>query len=440
MSLYLDWTHNGLDSLNHLAPDDNINGVQCRRLRKELPVLPFLSLDFTPDLFTQLDSLQFIKKYKHLLILGIGGSALGPRALQKAFFSEQDLPNYSGPYIWVMDNIDALQFSATLGRLEPEQTLVVVISKSGGTVETMSQYFIVRQWLSARYPDSWQQHFVMITDSEKGFLRDEVRLHGICSLDVPFHLGGRFSVLSAVGLLPALFMGIDYRQLVAGALEVSKSLVNNPDLLPGHPAYLLASWATRLMGQAKNELIFFSYVPQLNLWGDWFAQLWAESLGKGGNGSMPLPAVGVTDQHSLLQMFLDGPQNKACLFLTTHMDTSLTIPGNLSQQWAWLADKPLADILRAEAEATRMSLVRRGMPLLNLHFDTVNEFTVGKMIMLLEAATMFAGWLLDINPLDQPAVEEGKILAKARLGAQGYDLERDAMRNFLNQALESTNL
>lgn len=441
----LDWTHawpekSCRSALGEKACHAGADAEKCphadtsrfvERLRKEVPSLPFLSLPFAEELAKQIDGFtDFFQSYKHMLVLGIGGSALGPRALQKAFFPQQDRPCHDGPWLWIADNVDPVGFQANLDALPVEDTLVVVISKSGGTIETISQYLLVLPWLQKSLPGTWQEHLFMITDEKKGFLRDETDKHFLRSLPVPDHLGGRYSVLSAVGLVPAAFMGMDWKALLAGAAEFGRPLADNPDLLPTHPAWKLAVWASHMSFSGFSQLLFFTYVPSWATFGPWFAQLWAESLGKQGKGTMPIPAVGVTDQHSLLQMFLDGPADKACLFLNSPAAAGPVLQGDLPHPWEWLKGIGIGDILNAEALATRMSLSQKGIPLVELSVPDTNEYTAGKMLMLLEAATVFTGWLLDIDPLDQPAVEEGKILAKARLGAPGSDDSR--LQAFLN--------
>ncbi len=394
------------------------------RLERDLPDLPFLTLPFAGDLARQITKhTEFFRSFRHMLVLGIGGSALGARALQKAFFPAQDRPGHEGPWLWIADNIHPAEFEAVLDRLPPNETLVVVVSKSGGTLETLAQYFLCLEWLQKRLIGTWQEHLFVVTDAQKGFLRDEIDRHFVRSLSVPEGLGGRYSALSAVGLVPAAFMGVDWAALLAGAAGVGRPLAQNPAGLGDHPAWKLARWAARLTRAGLDQLIFFCYSPAWAAFGPWFAQLWAESLGKNGKGSMPVPAVGVTDQHSLLQMFLDGPRDKGCLFITRKPDTRVPLPASLPEPWSWLGGSSLGDILAAETRATHMSLARRHMPLVNLDFADDAAHSAGQLMMLLEMTTVFTGWLLGIDPLDQPAVEEGKVLARGGLGAPGPEAE-----------------
>lgn len=394
--------------------------------------LPFITLPYRAALETELPKLmpRLSLGKKHMLLLGIGGSALGARALQKAFMPQQDWPGYAGPWLWIADNVDALALESWLAKLPPKETLAVVISKSGGTIETMAQYFIVRAWLEKELGDKWRESVLAITDAESGALRQEALEKNLVTLPVPEHLGGRFSVLSAVGMVPAYFCGLDWQAVLAGAASVFSPIASNPQSLAMHQAWKLALWAKKLMDEEYSQLIFFTYIPAWSYFGVWFAQLWAESLGKKGRGSMPLPATGVTDQHSLLQMFLDGPKDKGCLFLEGQEQArGPRFTEDLPEQWAYLRGRTFGDLLDAEAVGTLGAFAANDIPLVRIS-QAVNEYSAGALMALLELTTFFTGLLLDIDPLDQPAVEYGKRLANARLGAAGYSKEEQDLDAF----------
>ena len=405
------------------------------RLAEELDLglLPFLRMGYVETLKKDMPALVAqARKYKHMLLLGIGGSALGARAMQKAFAPDQDLPGHGGEdgrELWIADNVCPVTLGNWFVELDPEQTVVVTISKSGGTIETISQYFLAKTWLRKSLGEAWKDHMIVVTDQEKGFLREEARSHGLGSLEVPDNLGGRYSALSAVGLLPAAFLGIDWEGLLEGASAVARPLVDNPASIKDHPSFALACWAKALEEYGYHDLIFFCYEPLFATYGPWFAQLWAESLGKEGLGTQPVPATGVTDQHSVNQMFLDGLRNKACLFVTSkNRIGGPTFPHDLPAGWEFLAGKPFGALLEAEAMGTRMALTMHDVPLVHICLDDASECSGGRLMMLLEAATVFTGWLMGINPLDQPAVELGKRLANARLGKPGYPEEEASLK------------
>lgn len=433
----LEWSRaiNGRLTASSLAPYRVQHAIFGKRLAAELQAgeLPFLTLSYRKRLEEQLLALTpTLRTFKHMLVLGIGGSALGARALQHAFAPAQNGPNYQGPCLWIADNVCASTFEAWLAALNPAETVVVTISKSGGTIETLSQYFLVRQWLQDALGSAWNAHMVVVTDAKQGFLRQEAESNNLPSLEVPDFLGGRYSALSAVGLVPAAFLGIDWQALLDGAASVAQPLVDNPASIKDHPSFHLACWCYALEQAHYSQVIFFSYIPLWATFGPWFAQLWAESLGKEGKGTMPLAATGVTDQHSINQMFLDGPRDKACLFLTCpNLPQGRVFPDSLPEQWAWLRGKPFGALLEAEGLGTRMALAKTHTPLVNIDMGGITPFDAGAMMLLLEAATVFTGWLMNINPLDQPAVELGKRLANTRLGAPGYSEEAEDLKTFL---------
>ncbi len=409
----------------------------AERLRNETGrgILPFMTLPFRPALEKDIPAaIAKLAHCRHMLVLGIGGSALGARALQKAFAPGQDRPNHAGPWLWIADNVDADTLTALFDTLPPKETALVVISKSGGTIETLAQYFLARAWLRKNLGGDWKKQVVMVTDEKTGFLREEADKEGIISLPVPDYLGGRYSVFSAVGLVPAAFMGMDWRSLLDGASSVFAPLLADMSALSSHPAWKLAVWNRMLMEQGYSQLIFFSYIPLWSWLGAWFAQLWAESLGKEGKGSMPVPAVGVTDQHSVNQMFLDGPRDKGCFFVhSPALDKGPLFGTDVPEKWSWLKGRAFGDLLEAEGLGTRMALAEHNVPLVEFSFSSSDEHAAGKFMGLLELTTILTGWLLDINPIDQPAVELGKRLANAKLGAPGYPEESAALSAFLDR-------
>jgi glucose-6-phosphate isomerase len=434
----LDWTNASWERLPASVELRARAGEMAQKLAGEVAAgkLPFLATPFMAALEQDLAGLEagFLKRFEHMLLLGIGGSALGARALQKAFAPGQDLPGHTGKSLWIMDNVDASVLAAHLERLPADKTLVYVVSKSGDTIETIGQYFLVKDWLKAALPEAWKDHLLLNTDESKGYLRQEATTFGIRTLPVPDNLGGRYSAISAVGLVPAAFLGLDWRGLVRGFQAVAAPLAD-PKLdaakLGQHPSFEFAVWGKALMDAGYCELITFFYIPAWSSFADWFAQLWAESLGKDGMGSQPIPAVGATDQHSVNQMFLDGPRNKACLFVErAGGPKGLPFPADMPSIFDYLQGKRFGELLPAEALGTRMGLCLNQVPLVCLRLGQDDALAAGKMMALLGAATLLTGWLMGINPVDQPAVELGKRLAKARLGAAGLAEEKAALSAF----------
>lgn len=406
---------------------------ECIEKLQEEP-LPFTTLDFIPELFKELETYkEYFAQFDHLLLLGIGGSALGPHALQKAFSPQDKCILSSNPkqcpqkHLWVIDNVNSVHLAECLTQLPLEKTLVLTISKSGTTLETIVQYFICKEHFQKYFPNTWQKNFFVITDEKKGFLRKEVKENNFKSLPVPELLGGRFSIFCAVGLVPALFLGIDYKAFIQGAIDTKNeffaqcSAYVNDSKNPLPRLFELANFTYSTMQNGYDDLIFFNYIPKWSSLNDWFRQLWSESLGKNGKGSTPVIALGTIDQHSILQLFLDSKPNKAAIFLTSsvkNFNNHCTLSKNLPGEWQWLAGKNIADVLQAEAAATRQSMINHHIPLCSMDFEKTDEYAFGKVMWELCMTTILTAHFLDINPYDQPAVEESKKIAKETLSKQ----------------------
>jgi glucose-6-phosphate isomerase len=332
------------------------------------------------------------------------------------------------------DNIDPATFAALLERLPLQRTLWNVVTKSGGTAETCAQFLVVADRLEAALGAARARHHVVCTtDPAKGALRATAIARGYAAFDVPPSVGGRFSVLSAVGLLPAALAGLDVSGLLDGARRMRDRVV-----VPGlatNPALLLATLLHHHhVVRGRPIVVMMSYVDALYDTADWFRQLWAESLGKekatDGRtihvGPTPIAARGATDQHSQLQLYAEGPDDKAYLMIgAADRGGDIVIPkgalADSQSEFGYLAGRGLGELLDAELVGTRSSLVRRGRPVGRLTLARVSAEALGELLMLLEAATAFAGPLYDVDPFDQPGVEEAKRLAFAALGRPGYE-------------------
>jgi glucose-6-phosphate isomerase len=376
--------------------------------------------------------------FNDVVVLGIGGSALGTIALRSALASTRwnelsDEGRDFYPRLHVLDNVDPTTIAPLLDRLDLGSTLFIVISKSGSTAETMAQYLIVRGRLEAALQDGFQRHLVFITDPERGALRAIARAERIVSLDVPPNVGGRFSVLSAVGLLPAALIGIDVPALLDGAADMARRCEG--DALEQNPAgvFAMLQWLAD-MRLGLGIQVLMPYSDALRDMGDWFVQLWAESLGKLRYGTepvgpTPLAAVGATDQHSQVQLFMEGPRNKTVTFVAVgELACDLEIPKLHSdvRELGYLGGHRLGELLDAERRATAGALAKRGRPNMTITLDRVDAWHVGGLIMLLEMATIYAGALYGIDPLNQPGVELGKQFTYALLGrADAEDARRE---------------
>ena len=371
-------------------------------------------------------------KYDDVVILGIGGSALGPIALRTALrpsgwnmLDDKARDNY--PRLHVLDNVDPETIAALLGRLRLSRTLFIVTSKSGGTAETMAQFLIVHDRLVGEKLDV-TKHLVFVTDPKQGALRPLAERLKVPALDIPPNIGGRFSVLTPVGTLPAALMGIDVKSLLSGAGEMaqrceSADLTTNPA-----GVYAMLQWLADTQLR-KSIVVFMPYSDPLRDFADWFVQLWAESLGKKrpegtSVGSTPLAALGATDQHAQVQLFMEGPADKTVTFVAVReRPTDVKIPAAFPdvKELGYLAGHSLGELIEIEQRATAGALARRGRPNMTIHIDRVDAAHVGQMMMLLEIATAYVGQLYGIDAFNQPGVELGKQFAYALLGRPGAD-------------------
>jgi glucose-6-phosphate isomerase len=379
-------------------------------------------------------------KHECLLVIGIGGSALGTIALATAllpfYWNElSSAERQQRPRLYVLDNIDPDETAALLGRLDLERTLVNVISKSGGTAESMSSYLVVRERLEAKVgAAALKDHLVFTTDPVKGVLRAIGEPLGVPMFDLPSGVGGRFSVLSAVGLLPAALTGMDVRALLAGARDMADRVAeakgwDNPACSFAGVQYL----EDTVFGRRVS--VMMPYSARLREVADWYRQLWAESLGKATDrqgrpvqvGPLPVRALGATDQHSQLQLYSEGPDDKVITFLGVgEFSERVMIPSCLDACPAegalgYLSGHTLADLMWAEQKATAWALAQKGRPSLTITLPRVDAFSVGALLYLLEMAVAVAGELYDVDVFNQPGVELSKKATCALMGQPGCE-------------------
>ena len=401
--------------------------------------LGYAALPTNSDYVAQVRAL--VNRYRDettdLIVLGIGGSALGNIALQTALnpltYNLLSDRKRGGPRLFVLDNVDPCLVGDTLDLLgrRLNTTLVNVISKSGETAETASQFMILREMLRKRLGDGFAQRIVATTDTEKGTLHQIAKADGYAMLPVPGDVGGRFSVLSPVGLFSAAMCGIDIEELLAGAAAM-RVRTENPQMTE-NPASILAA-IKYVMFAAKNKPmhVMMPYSNRLYMLADWYRQLWAESLGKksdrGGKevftGPTPIKALGATDQHSQVQLYREGPNDKLTVFLEVEKHpTDVRVPDVFGDipGLAYLRKAKLSKLLNAEKIATEYALAVSKRPSVTIRFDGITPMSVGEFIYLYEFTTSLMGELLNINAYDQPAVELGKLATFALMGRDGYN-------------------
>ena len=381
------------------------------------------------------------ERFDAFVVLGIGGSALGPLAVHQALrhlrYNELSKEKRGGPKLYVEDNVDPERMASLLDVIDVKRTLFNVISKSGSTSETMAQFLIIIKQLKEAVGEKYADHVIVTTDAAKGNLILIAREAGMQTFYVPDGVGGRFSELCPVGLLCAAVCGIDIKELLTGAAYMDEICVEKD--VWKNPAYMMAALQVLAMETGHNISVMMPYADSLKYVADWYAQLWAESLGKkydleGGvvhRGQTPVKALGVTDQHSQVQLYTEGPFDKVVTFLgVDRYRDEVDIPHVYEhiRDISFLGGHTLEELIQTEQAATEYALLRSGHVNMRITLPEVNAFTVGELLYLLEMQTAFAGELLNVNAFDQPGVEEGKQAAYALLGKPGYEQKREQLR------------
>jgi glucose-6-phosphate isomerase len=356
--------------------------------------------------------------------IGIGGSALGPIALHRALNHPHHnrIPDRPGPRIHFSENTDPATLSAILDVADLDHTWVNVVTKSGSTAETMANFLVTRGALvEAVGEDATRERTIFTTDPEGGYLNRIAEREGTKRLTIPEDVGGRFSVLTPVGLLPAAVTGIDVDALLRGAAQCVDEVTGEG---AGHGAVLGAAYHY-LMDTAKgrNVRVMMTYADALERLAAWFVQLWAESLGKDGKGSTPHGAVGTTDQHSQVQLYMEGPQDKVIeIVKVEEHPRDLAIPeayGDL-EGVGYLGGHTLGELLNAECDATREALAEADRPNCAIVLGTLDAEHLGYVMQALEIQTAITGALYGVNPYNQPGVELGKQITYSKMGRPGY--------------------
>ena len=374
-------------------------------------------------------------RFENILVLGIGGSALGGIAVTEALLKpywnlltpEQ---RNNQPRIFFLDNIDPDSINSLLNILDLKKTLVNVITKSGSTAETMSQYMIVKDLLEKELGDDYRKNIVVTTDKNIGILKQLADQEGYKTFIVPDDVGGRFSVFSAVGLLPFALVGIDIDEITNGIKDMDLAL-KNLDIHENIAAQNALIHYLMDTKKGKNLSVMMPYSSRLKYVSDWYVQLWAESLGKEydkeGNrvniGPTPIKALGVTDQHSQIQLYNEGPNNKVINFIRVkEFDTTLEIPKIFEYTGiGYLGGKTINDLLNAEADSTRVALADYQRPTVTIIIPKINGYYVAQLLYMLEVQTAIAGELYNIDTFNQPGVEQAKNYTYALMGRSGYE-------------------
>lgn len=351
--------------------------------------------------------------YDTLLVIGIGGSDLGARAAWHALKHEatgMDL-------VFLGGNTDPDEIEWTLHGLNFKKTLVNVISKSGDTIEPMTTFMLVRERLiGAVGKKAHAKHVVATTDETSGSLRELAKREGYATLPVPMNIGGRFSVLTAVGLFPLACAGIDINAMLRGAKDVRDAFIKQSTGQNDVCRYAMLHAQTRSNGLSTHVLM--PYSERLRIFGTWYRQIVAESLGKDGKGPTPIAALGVTDQHSQLQLYMEGPKDKIVTFVNIEQfGSKLHVPRSVSMipSLSYLANTSFSSIIHAEMQGTARALLQAGRPNGTISITRVSSGSLGALFMFFEITTALQGHAIGVNPYDQPGVEQSKHMTRSLL-------------------------
>ena len=380
------------------------------------------------------------KNFEYFVVLGIGGSALGPIAAFQAIchlhYNELPKRKRKGPKFYVEDNVDPERMEALFDVIDVEKTMFNVVTKSGSTSETMTQYLIIRDVLEKKLGDKASEHIIATTSRDSGNLIKIAQKEGYKTFYIPDGVGGRFSELCPVGLLPAAVVGIDIKGMLAGARYMDELCSSSN---PRKNSALMAALMQHLaMKKGKNVSVMMPYADGLKYMADWYCQLWGESLGKNKNldgsacnkGQTPVKALGVTDQHSQVQLYAEGPFDKVITFIAVdRYRAQVAIPDGCEEfpNVNFLCGHTMNELIQAERRATEYALTKAGKLNHTIVLPELNEFTLGELIMFFELETAYTGALMQIDTFNQPGVEEGKNATYALLGRPGYDEKREEL-------------
>lgn len=401
--------------------------------------LPYNQKDVVADILATAKDIR--KNYDAFVVLGIGGSALGPIAVMQALkhmrYNDLSKTQRKSPRFYVEDNVDPERMQSLFDVIDVKKTMFNVITKSGSTSETMSQYLIIYDMLKKALGKDAAKHIIATTSESKGNLIKLAKKEGFKTFYIPDGVGGRFSELCPVGLLPAAVVGIDIRQMLAGAAFMDK--LCRDTRLRKNPALMSAALSYLAMEKGKNISVMMPYADSLRYMSDWYCQLWAESLGKAENlagttvnvGQTPVKALGVTDQHSQVQLYREGPYDKVVTFLAVdRYRTEYVISDGCEDipDVNFLCGHTMNELIDAERRATEYALTAAERLNRTIYLPEVNAFTVGELLYFYEMETAFCGEMLGIDTYNQPGVEAGKNATYALLGRKGYESTREEMQ------------
>ncbi len=394
--------------------------------------LPYNQDDIVKDIVAEAKRIN--KQFDNFVVFGIGGSALGSKALFTGIkhlkYNELSKEKRGGARFYVVDNVDPDGINALLDIIDVKKTCFHVITKSGNTVETMSQFMIALSMLKEELGGNFKDNIVLTTDKKTGILKKISDQYGFKTYVVPDGVGGRFSVLCPVGLLSAAVLNIDISELFHGAMLMDKACAKED--VWENPAYMFAMLMCTAMANNANISVMMPYADGLLNMAEWYAQLWAESLGKMTNnegktvhsGQTPVRALGVTDQHSQIQLYTEGPFDKVVTFIdVAAFNTTLKVPETPIDMMdaSYIQGQTINKLIDAEMRATEYAVTQAGKMNMRITIEKMDAKAIGELFFFFEMATAAAGEFLAINAFDQPGVEAGKIATFALMGREGYE-------------------
>lgn len=400
--------------------------------------LPYNQDEVVKDILATAKDIR--KNFDNFVVLGIGGSALGPIAVFQALchlrHNELTKAKRKAPKFYVEDNIDPERMNALLDVIDVSKTMFNVVTKSGATSETMSQYLIIVDILKEKLGENYKNNIIATTSKDSGNLIKIAKDEGFKTFFIPDGVGGRFSELCPVGLLPASVLRIDIKGLLAGAGYMDKLCLNSN--VKKNPALMASLLQYMAINKGKNISVMMPYADSLKYIADWYCQLWGESLGKAvdnkGNivnaGQTPVKALGVTDQHSQIQLYTEGPFDKVVTFIAVDdFRNDFLIPDGAKEypDVNFLCGATLSQLLNTERIATEYALLKAGRLNNTIIVPEVNAFTVGQLLMFFQLQTAYCGAMLDIDTFNQPGVEEGKNATYALFNRAGYEEKRQEL-------------
>lgn len=380
------------------------------------------------DISDAKEAAAWLRDYDSVIHVGIGGSALGNLMLNQAlldeFYNEQTHAERGGPKFYLADNPDPQKAVSIWEQARKGTVALVGVSKSGATAETMSQFLWFREQMSTAFPGrDINKDTLVITDPVRGIFRSFARESGCRSLVLPASVGGRYSVLSNAGLASAAALGIDIDSLLQGAARMKRYLTLETRLAE-NPARLAAALHVLHETEKRPMSVLMPYSSKLAYFAEWFAQLWGESLGKNGMGTTPVRALGAIDQHSQVQLYTEGPDDKFYTLINVRQHgKKVCVPRAEEEslrELSYMGGAEIGEMLGLEAVSTAAALAKAGRPLVWMEIDRIDAGTIGALVYYYEYMTALTGGIMLINPFDQPGVEQGKRYTYGLMGRDGY--------------------